>query len=49
MLKQSERSGIAVEGLDRGANGGPEFACGDILRVIGGSLIQQMLVNYLQS
>lgn len=30
-----------------GANGGPEFACGDILRVRGGSLIQQMLVNYL--
>lgn len=34
-----------IEGMDRGANGGPEFGCGDILRVRGGSLTQQMLVN----
>lgn len=38
---------MAVDGLDRGANGGSEFACSDILRVRGGSLTQQMLVNYL--
>ncbi len=36
---------MAVKAGDRGANGGPVFACGDILRVRGGSLAQQMLVN----
>lgn len=42
---EPDRAGMAVEGLDRGANGDPEFSCGDILQVNGESLKQHMLVN----